>query len=29
MSSEKTCLQGFPNDDIFEVIEIAFMQKKP
>ena len=29
MSSEKTCLQGFPNDDIFEVIEFAFMQKKP
>ena len=26
MSSEETCLQGFSNDDIFEVIEFAFMQ---
>ena len=24
MSSEETCLQGFPNDDIFEVISFAF-----
>jgi len=28
MSSEETCSQGFPNDDIFEVIEFAFMQMK-
>ncbi len=28
MSSEETCLQGFPNDDIFGVIEFAFMQIK-
>ncbi len=26
MSSEETCLQGFPNDDIFEVIAFAYMQ---
>ncbi len=28
MSSEKTCLQGFPNDDIFGVIAFALVQIK-
>ena len=27
MSSEETCLQGFPNDDIFEVIVFAVANK--
>ncbi len=26
MSSEETCLQGFPNDDIFGVIAFTVMQ---
>ena len=28
MSSEETCLQGFPNDDIFGVIAFALVQIK-
>ena len=28
MSSEKTCLQGFSNDDIFGVIAFALVQIK-
>ena len=28
MSSVETCLQGFPNDNIFEVIAFAVMQIK-
>ena len=28
MSSEETCLQGFPSDDIFDVIVFALVQIK-
>ena len=28
MSSEETCLKGFPNDDIFGVIAFALVQIK-
>ncbi len=28
MSSEETCLQGFPNDDIFGMIAFALVQIK-